>query len=235
MQATGEGVHPRRRILLGTAAATCLVLVPGLAVAARRSDPAGDTVRRLLQAASRHAFARLAAPDGFWDSSVARIGLPVLFGTRGAPMPGVLGQAKFRDELQHQLNTLAVRPAQQAASVVTRAARRMKVADGAAVLAAGPTSATSLLRQEVGAGLVNALIPALARALRSANDPTVAQALAALKGVDLGQVGHALALEADNAIWYEIGNSETEIRRNPEVGGDAALVAALKAAVATGS
>lgn len=235
MQATGHDVHPRRAILLGTAVVAGLALVPGVALAARR-DPATDAVRRLLQASSRHAFTRLAAPDGFWDSSVARIELPVLFGRRGQAMPGLLGQAKFRDELHHRLNTIAVRPAQQVASVVTRAARRVPVADGTAVLRGGPTSATSLLRQEVGAGLVNALIPALTRALRAANDPTVAQALGALSGVDIGQVGHALALSADNAIWYEVGNSETEIRRDPAAGGDAVLAAALKAAMpATGT
>jgi hypothetical protein len=185
-------------------------------------------VRRLLQASSRHAFAQLAMPDGFWNSSVARIELPVLFGKRGTPMPGVLASATFRDELQHKLNTIAQAGARRAAPVVTRAARRFTIADPAAVIAGGPTAATSQLRQVVGAGLVNAMIPALDSALRAANDPQIAQAVAALNGVDLAQVAHALALNADNAIWYEIGNAETEIRRDPATTNDAVLVAALK-------
>jgi hypothetical protein len=72
------------------------------------------------------------------------------------------------------------------------------------------------------------MIPALRRALRQAQDPVIAEAVAALKGVNLGDVAHALANEADNAIWYEIGGEEAAIRRNPEATGDPALIAALR-------
>lgn len=230
MQATGRHVYPRRSILLGMGAATGLLLLPGAALA--RDAGSTDGVRRLLRLSTRNAFARLTAPDGFWNSSVARIELPVLFGRKGAAMPGVLGNTKFRDELQHRLNVVAEAGARRVAPMVTRAVRRLPVSDGAAVIAGGPTAATSLLRQQVGADLVNALIPAMRDALRAANDPQVAQAIAALRGVDLAQVGHALALNADSAIWYEIGNMETEIRRDPAAGGDAVLAAMLKSAPA---
>jgi len=46
--------------------------------------------------------------------------------------------------------------------------------------------------------------------------------------VNIADAAHALALEADNAIWYEIGASEAEIRRNPESTNDPLLIAALK-------
>ena len=39
-----------------------------------------------------------------------------------------------------------------------------------------------------------------------------------------------MALNADSAIWYEIGNAETEVRRNPEKTNDPVLIAALKGA-----
>jgi len=64
--------------------------------------------------------------------------------------------------------------------------------------------------------------------MRVANDPILGQAISALSGVNIADAAHALALEADNAIWYEIGASEAEIRRNPESTNDPLLIAALK-------
>ena len=91
-----------------------------------------------------------------------------------------------------------------------------------------PTAATSFLRGSMGPGLVNAMIPALDDALRLTNDPLVNQAISALAGVDIGMVAHDLALEAENAIWNEIGREESSIRANPESTNDPVLIAALK-------
>ena len=49
-----------------------------------------------------------------------------------------------------------------------------------------------------------------------------------LVGVQLTDVAHAVALAADNGIWYEIGNAEAEIRTNPALANDPALAAALR-------
>lgn len=237
MQATGLDVYPRRAILLGTAAAGAVALLPGCSgMGGLGGTPAlADVVRRLLEVSTRMAFAQLTAPDGFWTSTVARIELPVLFGRPGGVMQGVLSSRPFRDQLQKKLNNLAEVGARRAAPVVADAVRSLTVADAVAVIRGGPTAATSLLRQQMGAGLVNAMIPALDDALRAADDPLIGQAMKLLTGVDLGQVGHALALNADNAIWYEIGNAETGIRRNPESSNDPVLIAALKGAAALGS
>jgi hypothetical protein len=232
MQAMGQNVYARRSILLGTAAAGILLALPGCAGTGGLGGAPSlvDVVRRLLEHATRHAFATLTAPDGFWNSAVSRIELPVLFGRPGSALQGVLASAAFRDQLQHKLNNVAEAGAKRAAPVVADAVRSMSVADAVSIIKGGPTSATSLLRQQMGAELVNAMIPALDDALRVANDPLIGQALKLLTGVDLNQVGHAVALNADSAIWYEIGNAETEVRRNPEKTNDPVLIAALKGA-----
>ena len=217
-----------RRGFLAVAAAVALLAFPRGAGAVIVGGPR-DPVRRLLALATRNAFARVTAPDGFWNSPVARIALPVLFGRPGQPMRGVLASRSFREQLQDRLNRFAEVGARRAEPVVTAKLRRLVVANPAAVLGGEPTSATTLLRAAVGPALVNAMIPTLRRALHQAQDPIIAQAVAALKGVDLGDVAHALANEADNAIWYEVGAEEAAIRRNPEASGDPVLAAALRA------
>lgn len=225
--ATGFAVSGRRAFLasvgagLGVLALGGCASVPGLGMT--------DVIRRLLERSTTNAFARLTQPDGFWDSAVARINLPVLFGKRSSIARTVLGSDVFRERLQHHLNTIAEDGARRAAPVVADAVRSISITDAAAVLSGGPTAATTLLRDYMGPALVNAMVPALGDAMRVANDPVLGQALAALSGVDLPQAAHALAIEADNAIWYEVGASEKEIRANPQSTSDPVLIAALKA------
>lgn len=216
----------RRAALCGAVGAVVLAL-PGCASIQRTSYV--EAVRRLLVIASRNAMERLTAPDGFWNSTVARVNLPVLFGKSGAVMKGVLSSRAFREELQHHLNRLAEQGARRAAPVVADAARKVSVGDALAVLKGGPTAATTLLRDQMGPALVNAMIPALGDAMRVAGDPILGKAISALSGVDIEDAAHALAIEADNAIWYEIGAAEAEIRKDPGQTRDPVLIAALKA------
>ena len=192
------------------------------------SAPASaDVARRLLELSTRNAFTRLTAPDGFWNSAVARINMPVLFGRSPKGMPGVLKQPKFREQLQHRLNIIAEDGARAAAPQVAEAIRTTTF-DNPDSLVNGPaTSATSYLRAKVGPTLVNAMIPAMDRLLRAADDPIISQAVAALKDVDLADAAHALALGADNAIWFEIGGEEAAIRREPAKTGDTLMVQAF--------
>ncbi|MCB2059107.1 MAG: DUF4197 domain-containing protein [Novosphingobium sp.] len=216
----------QRRLFLGGIAAVGLIALPGCASFGQVSLV--DAVRRLLALSARNAFARLTEPDGFWDSAVARVNLPVLFGKRGSIVQGILSSGPFRERLQHKLNNVAEDGARRAAPVVTDAVKTIGVENAVAILNGGPTAATTLLRDEMGPALVNAMIPALDDALRVANDPLVNQAISALAGVDLGMVAHGLALEADNAIWYQIGREEAAIRADPESTNDPVLIAALK-------
>ncbi|MCB2074513.1 MAG: DUF4197 domain-containing protein [Novosphingobium sp.] len=217
----------RRRVFLQGAAAMGVLALPGCASIGNISFV--EAVRRLLTLSAQNAFARLTQPDGFWDSTVARIDLPVLFGKRGGIVQGILTSGPFREKLQHRLNNVAEAGARRAAPVVADTVRTIGVENAVAILKGGPTAATSFLRDGMGPGLVNAMIPALDDALRVADDPIINQAVAALTGVDIGMVAHALAIDADNAIWYEIGQEETAIRANPESTNDPVLIAALKA------
>jgi hypothetical protein len=232
----------RRRSVLGAGAAVFgLLLLPGCttmagaggsATASPRAGVAGgaasaDVARRLLELSSRNAFARLTAPDGFWNSAVARINMPVLFGKSPKGMPGVLRQPKFREQLQHRLNIIAEDGARAAAPQVAEAIRTLTFDNPDALVNGPATAATSYLRTKVGPTLVNAMIPAMDRLLRAADDPIITQAVAALKNVDLADAAHALALGADNAIWFEIGGEEATIRREPGKTGDALMVQAF--------
>lgn len=187
-----------------------------------------EVVRRLLEASTQEAFAQLTQPDGFWDSAVARIDLPELFGKTGTIAAGILKSRLFREELQHQLNNIAEDGARRAAPVVDEAVRHLSIPDALALLRAGHTGATTYLRERMGSALVNAMIPELDRVMRLTDDPFLGQAISALAGVDLMDAAHALALSADNAIWYQIGAAEAAIRENPEMTRDPVLIAGLK-------
>ncbi|MDR2857929.1 MAG: DUF4197 domain-containing protein [Novosphingobium sp.] len=219
----------RRGFLAGGLTAGALLTLPG-AVLAQDADTATEAVRRLMALASGKALTRLGQPNGFLTSTVARFGLPVLFVKRGGAPAGPLADVKFREQLIQRLNILAEAGARGAVPVVAEAARRLAIADAPAVLRGkGPTAATSAMRLEMGAGLVNALKAPLERAMTEAQDPIVAQAVAQLPGVAMGDVANAVALSADNGIWYEIGSAEADIRADPAATGDAVLIAALGA------
>lgn len=225
MHSAVESLIPRRAFLVGGAATGALML-SGCQTGPRYSLV--EVVRRLLLMASDNALAKLTAPGGFWDSQVARIALPDLFGSRGGVLQGVLTSVPFRARLHRELNHLAERGAERAAPVVAEVIRTISIEDALALIQGGPTAATTYLRQQMGPGLINAMIPGLADAIRVAEDPIVSQAIAALTGVDVGAVAQSVAIGADNSIWYQIGVEEAAIRANPQATNDPMLIAALK-------
>lgn len=232
MTATAHALLHRREFLVGALAAGVLAALPGVALAQGQvpADEASEAVRHLMVLSTQTALARLGQPNGFLESVVARFGMPVLFVKRGGVAAGPLADPGFRDRLIQRLNQFAEAGARGAVSAMAEASRKLPIPDAAAILRGRPTAATSVLRLEMGSGLVNALRAPLEQALVAAQDATVAQAVAALPGVTLGDVAHAVALSADNGIWYEIGSAEADIRANPAATGDAALIAALGAA-----
>ncbi|MFC0204868.1 DUF4197 domain-containing protein [Novosphingobium soli] len=215
----------RRTVLAGIVAGVFVSLSGCATMGANRQV---GVIQRLLELSSQRAFARLTQPDGFWDSAVARINLPVLFGRPGSAAQVILKSPLFREKLQHQLNIIAEDGARVAAPLVAEAVRTLSVTDALALLNGDNTAATTFLRQAMGPVLVNAMIPEFDRVMRAAQDPILNQAVAALAGVSLSDAAHALALEADNAIWYEIGAQESEIRADPGSTSDPALIAGLK-------
>ena len=215
----------RRQFLVGVAATSVLAL-PGCASMGGYSFT--EAIRRLLMLSAENAFARLTAPGGFWDSQVARIALPDVFGRRGGVLQGILTSDVFRSQLERRLNYFAEEGATRAAPVVAETVRTIGIANAAALIRGGPTAATSYLRENMGATLINVMIPALGDAMRLARDPLLGQALSLLTGVDIGLAAQSLAISADNAIWYQIGAEESDILAHPEKTNDPVLMGVLK-------
>ena len=215
-----------RRAFLAGAAGTAVLALPGCQSMGGFSMV--DAIKRLLMLSSQNAFAKLTAPGGFWDSSVARFDLPILFSSSGGTLKSLLTSGVFKQQLQRQLNIAAEKGAERAAPVVVETLRNISIPDAVGLIRGGPTAATTWLRTEMGPGLINAMIPALGDAIRISGDPVVSQAISALAGVDLGQVAQAVSNRADNSIWYQIGAEESAIRANPESTRDPLLIGVFK-------
>lgn len=224
-----------RRTVLGGLVAVGALVLSGCATTGIGSALTGgsasdaEPVRRLMRFSSERAFTWLVQPDGFWTSPVARIPLPVLFTRTGRTTSADLRSPKFKLELQHQLNTIAGKSAGAAGPLVAQATKQVAIPDPAGVLRGGRTEATTLLRKSMGPALVNAMMPQIEAAMQQTTDPTLSKAIASLKGVTITDAAHALALEADNSIWYEIGSAEASIRQDPSQTNDPLLMGAFKA------
>jgi hypothetical protein len=214
----------RRSFLAGTAAAGFLALT-GCETIQRWSLV--DAIRRMLQLAAQNAFARLTAPGGFWDTQLARLDLPDIFGTRGHVLASILTSVVFKERLQREFNKVAERGARRAAPLVADAVRTVGIENARAILDGGPSAATAFLRGSMGVALVEAMSPELADALRVSQEPLVADALRRLTGVDVSGVARNFAVDVDNAIWAEIGREEASIRANPSATNDPMLIAVL--------
>lgn len=217
----GKGRIARRQLLAGGGAAGLLLLAPGGASAATRSQL--DVARRLMRLATSRAVAKLSAPNGFWDSPVARFDLPELFVKGRAPIP-----AASREQLARRLNLVAEAGARRAGQVARGASGLIKREDAAAIVVGDATAGTSVLRARVGPQMINEMIPAIERALLAERDPVVIAAVGKLSGVELSDVAKAVALKADSAIWYQIGAEEGDIRANPQTTGDRVLIGGLR-------
>ncbi|MBD2841312.1 DUF4197 domain-containing protein [Erythrobacter rubeus] len=209
------------------------VIRSGLGVAAVLALPACSTVpgfsmqeviRRMLLLSSERAFARLTAPDGYWDQQVTQLGLGNLLGTRGDVLSRILTSALFKSRLEDAFADIAIEGSYRAAPIVTDAVRAIGFANAVALVRGGPTAATQALRGELGGRLIDALIPELGDAIRIASDPLVGQLIDAAAGTNVSGIAQRLAGNIDDAIWNEIGVEEAAIRANPEETGDPLLI-----------
>lgn len=214
------GMIARREVLAGIGAAGLLMALPGWAVAA--TGPSLDTARRLMRLSAQRAFAKLSAPDGFWSSPVARFDLPELFVSGARPVP-----QGSREQLARKLNAVAAAGARRAGQAARSAHGLIKRQDAAAIVGGEATAGTSILRDRVGPDLINVMIPAIERELRTDRDPVVVAAVSRLSGVELTDVAKAVALKADSAIWYQIGAEEGDIRKDPASTRDRVLIGAF--------
>ena len=212
----------RRGFLSGSAA-----LVAATAVSGCASIPGfglTEAIQRILSLSSERAFARLTAPDGYWDSQIAQIGLNSFLGSNGNALGSILTSSLFKRRLEGAFAGVAEKGAAAAAPLVADAVRNISIADAAALVRGGPTAATGFLQNQMGGGLIGAMVPELGGALRIASDPLVGQAITALTGRDVGAMANRVSSSVDNAIWREIGVEESVIRANPRATNDPLLI-----------
>jgi len=183
-----------------------------------------DAIRRLLLLSSERAFARLTAPDGYWDGQVARLGLGNLLGTRGNVLSQILTSTLFKNRLEGVFADIAIEGSERAAPLVADAVRVIGVANAVELVRGGPTAATQTLRGELGRRLIEAMVPELGEAIRIASDPLVAELINSTTGTDVGGIAQRLAGNVDDAIWTEIGTEEAAIRADPQATGDPLLI-----------
>jgi hypothetical protein len=188
-----------------------------------------EAVRRLLTLSTQNAFARLTEPDGFWNSAVARIYLPEVFGRSGGAIERLLVSDAFRERLQHLLNNVAEKGARRAAPVVADAVPPLRIARLSFASIIRMASATAYLRDAMGERLIEEMFPVLGDALNVIDDPLIRNGISIVAGADIGAVARSLAYQADDSIWRQIGHEEAAIRENPESSNDPVLIAALKA------
>ncbi|MFL0356103.1 DUF4197 domain-containing protein [Erythrobacter sp. GH1-10] len=222
MNGQDGAVIGRRAVLLGGAGALAVLSLP--ACSTYPGFSLTEAVRRLLLLSSERAFARLTAPDGYWDQQVARLGLGNLLGTRGDVISRILTSALFKDRLEEAFADIAIEGSYRAAPIVTDAVRVIGLANAVELVRGGPTAATDALRGELGGRLIDAMVPELGRAIEVASDPLVAELIDGLTGTDVGGIAQRLAGNVDDAIWTEIGVEEAAIRANPDATRDPLLI-----------
>jgi hypothetical protein len=221
---------PRRAFLAGGAASGALAL------AGCANGFGGfsfvEAVQRLLFLSSERAFARMLSADGYWDRQVATLGLGEFLGGRGDVLSRILTSALFKNRLEDAFADIAFDASERAAPVVADTIRVIGFQNAVDLIRGGPTAATTYLRGNMGARLIDVMVPEVGDALRLAQDPLVGELLAALSGVDVGSVARRFSNQVEDVIWREIGFEESEIRRNPQATRDPVLIGVLGAGAA---
>ena len=166
----------------------------------------------------------MTAPGGYWDQQVAQIGLNRFFGNRGNVLANILTSTLFKSRLEGVVAGMAVDASYRAAPIVADAVRTIGYANAVDLIRGGPTAASSFLRQQMGAALIEAMVPEVGQALRVAQDPLIGQLIAGLTGVDLGGMATTFSRTVDDAIWSEIGREEAAIRADPAATRDPVLI-----------
>ena len=213
-----------RRGLLGAGLSGAALLALPACVGGTPTLSMTEVIRRLLLRASENAFARLTAPDGYWDDQVAALGLGRLLGTRGDTLGRILTSAAFKDRLEEVVADFAIEGSYVAAPIVREAVDVIGLADALQLVRGGPQAATQALRGELGLRLIDAMVPELGAAIRIAQDPLVGQLVSAATGTDIAGMARRLGEGIDNAIWTEIGREEAAIRANPQATRDPVLI-----------
>ncbi len=217
----------QRRTILSTALLGAVAACTG----APRGYSLEEGVRRLLTLSTQRAFARLFAPDGFYDSQVAKLppspALGGKAGSLGAILSSVLETPAVRRRLSQALNRIAQDAAARATPIVMDAIRGLPPGEALATIRGGPTAATDLLRRRAGPAVADAILPFIGRGLRSDLMEVAGAALSGATGVDYVELGQTLAAQAMDAMFDAIAREEAAIRADPAATRDPVLVALL--------
>lgn len=219
-----------RRALLGAIGAGAGVAMLGGCTTYQ--DRVTNVIERLLLLSSERAFARLAAPGGFWDRQVAEIGLEAFLGARGTVLTRVLTSDLLKARIEHEFAGFAIEASERAAPVIFESVRLIGVQNTLDLIRGGPAAATAHLRGQVGSAVVEAMVPELADAMRLAQDPLVGEVLSAAVGVDVPSAANRVAGIVEDTIWREIAREEAAIRADPRETGDPVLIGAFGGAAA---
>ena len=222
MNASLENGLERRKFLSGAALGALALTLPACSTIPGLSFT--DAIRRMLLLSSERAFARLTAPDGYWDEQVGRIGLGNLLGTRGDVLSSILTSALFKNRLESAFADIAIEGSERAAPVVADAVRVIGIENAVALVRGGPRAATSFLRGEMGGELIEVMVPELGRAIDIASDPLVGQLIDAATGTNVSGIANRLAGNVNDAIWEEIGVEEAAIRADPQATRDPLII-----------
>ncbi|HEY0114324.1 MAG TPA: DUF4197 domain-containing protein [Allosphingosinicella sp.] len=212
---------PSRRLLMIGALALPLLGLPACTTVGDYAGPGlAESVRRLLTASSRRAFARLLTEEGFFADDLARVDLPRQLESSGAIAAALLRTNAVRQQLLSLMNRAASEAAEAAAPVVYTAIRDMSIADAAGLARGGPTAATDYLQRVMGTAIVDAMFPGVGSALRLLDNGVINQLARAATGIDFSGLQRHVAEEAAAGIYRAIGREEAAIRANPGAIGD---------------
>ena len=212
----------RRSMLGGLAAGGAMLALPACSTIPGFSFT--EAIRRMLLLSSERAFARLTAPDGYWDQQVSRVGLSDLLGTRGDVLSRILTSALFKSRLEDAFADIAIEGSYRAAPVVADAVRTIGFANAVELVRGGPRAATEFLQGEMGGRLIEVMIPELGEAIRVASDPLVGQLIDAATGSNVSGIANRLAGNVNASIWTEMGAEEAAIRANPRETRDPVII-----------
>jgi hypothetical protein len=176
-------------------------------------------LKQALQVSTGKAVALTGKPDGFLKNEAIKILLPPKLETVGKGMR-MLGMGSKVDELEVGMNRAAEQAAPKAKQIFLAALQKMTFDDARHILSGGDTAATEYFKRTSSADLTTAFSPIVQHSMENVgvvqqydqliNSAPGGSALAGQFDLDKYVVGKAL-----DGLFYELGQEEKQIRKNP--------------------
>ncbi len=176
-------------------------------------------LKQALQVSTGKAVALTGKPDGFLKNEAIKILLPPKLETVGKGMR-MMGMGSKVDELEVGMNRAAEQAAPKAKQIFLDALQKMTFADARHILSGSDTAATEYFKRTSSGDLTTAFSPIVHRSMENVgvvqqyeqliNSAPGGSALAGQFDLDKYVVGKAL-----DGLFYELGQEEKQIRKNP--------------------